>query len=331
MPINISEIRPPLTGIKLIEALSQKHERRPALAEGFLYEHTITMIAADPGLGKSTIATQVAVELSAGLPVFGVFNVPKPIRVLYIQAERSIIEILERLDIINKIIPIVKENLYITDAYQSFNLVNHDHVNAFIKCIKRDCPNIEFIILDPIYAMVAGGLSNDLPASAFTKAMSRLQVETRAGIWYSHHTIKQQHTRDGLAIEKEDPFYGSQWLKAHVTGSYYMKKHENGVKLICKKDNYNLLVKSIHLDYDPETELCSIPTSEISALERVKNFIKMREIDQKEFTFSQIKDSVEVCNKTLRYTLQHPEVINKIIVVNIIKRKHLYKAKKQAF
>ena len=326
MSIDISDVRPPITGSMLLKALNRTLERRAALAEGFIYEHTITMIAADPGLGKSTISTQLAVELSSGLPVFGLFHVAKPVKVLYIQAERSCIEVLERLDIINKVIPIIHDNLYLTDEYQRFNLLNYDHVDYFIRCVRRDCPDVGLIIVDPIYATVSGGLSNDLPASAFTKAMSRLQVETGAALLYNHHTVKPQHSRDGAIIEKEDPFYGSQWLKAHVTGSYYMKGHENGVKLLCKKDNYNLLTKSIHLEYNPETELSSIPVKEIATLERLKVYLRKQEIDKKTFTFEDMKTHLGCAVRNLRAQLKHPEIMSRLVVVSSIRNKNLYKS-----
>lgn len=324
MRISTKDIGPALTGESLTKSLEEETIRRTAIAESFLYEQTILMLAADPGCGKSTISTQAAVELAAGLPLFGVFSVPKPVQVLYIQAERSIIEFLERLKVISKSLPLVTENLFITDEYQKFNLLNPDHGELFIECIKRDCPNARIIIFDPIYSLVAGGLKEDVPASAFTKVMSRVQKETGSALWYNHHTVKTQYGSDGKVVDREDPFYGSQWLKAHCTGSYYMRKSDTGVTLINKKDNYNILAKSVQLDYNPETELCVVPTSELLAADKLKLFLRARVMDKKEFTFKEIQTQTGICTRTLRELLVHSSFKASLNVVSASKNRHIY-------
>ncbi len=324
--MKLTDISSPLTGDKLIEAMSSTKNKRKAIAEGFLYEQTILMIAADPGTGKSTISTQVAVELSAGLPIFGIYKVPKPVKVLYIQTERSLIELIERLEVIHKVIPIVKDNLFITSEYQMFNLLNFEHIKLLIECILRDCPEVEVIFVDPIYPMVAGGLSKDEPASAFTKGMNLVQKATGAILWYNHHTIKPTY-EGGVRYEKQDPFYGSQWLKAHVTGSYHMKEHSEGVSLIKKKDNYNLLPHQIDLNYNPETELCMIPLDKLLAIDRVKNYLAMRKIDQKEFTFKDIQLQTGVCTRSVREFLVHNDISSVLVSVSSLNNKKLYRFK----
>ena len=319
------DIDPGLTGECLKEAMKASISKREILAEGFLYEQTILMIAADPGIGKSPISTQVAIELAAGLPVFGVFRPLRPLKVLYIQTERNIIEFLERMDTISRVLPILYDNLVITDNYQRFNLLNYAHTQLFLECVKRDCPNVDVIFIDPIYPLVSGGLKDDTPASAFTKAMSRLQKETKAMLWYNHHTTKAIYTSKGDVIDKEDPFYGSQWLKAHVTGSYHMKKHDSGVKMIRKKDNYSLLPEEITLEYNPETELCFIPLEEMPAIERVRTFLNAKKVEGKEFYFNDLSLATKLCHRTLRRLLCHSSISSKISVVSSKRNKNLYK------
>ncbi len=321
---DVKDIPAALSGDSLLEAIHKAKEKRRALAEGFLYEQTINMFMAEPGIGKSTISTQVAVELAAGLPVFGIFPCPRPLRVMYIQTERNIIELLERLEVINKILSINKENLYITDEYQRFNLLNTEQAKVFLECIIRDCPRADIIFIDPIYATVAGGLKEDVPAAAFTKAMSNLQKATGASLWYNHHTSRPQYGSDGKKIVKDDPMYGSQWLKAHVTGSMLITPTEHGVSLVRKKDNYRLLPDTILLDYDAETELCSVKIDELPALERVRNFLRIRDVDGKQFSFNDILTETKLCNRTLRMLLLHSSIKDRLFVVSNKKNKRLY-------
>ena len=299
----IDDIQKALTGQKLLDSFAETHAKREIIADGFLYGHTINMIAAEPGAGKSTISTQVAVELTAGIPVFGLYEVPKPFKVLYIQTERSILELLERLEIISKVYPIIAENLFVTDEYQRLNLLIPKHVEMLIKCIHRDCGKPDVIFIDPIYAMVSGGLKDDIPASAFTKGMSRLQKETGAVLWYNHHTVKVQYSPSGHKIDREDPFYGSQWIKAHVTSSYHLREISGGVKLTLKKDNYNIMPKDISLDFDPETGLCSIPIEEIPSIDRIRGFLNLRKKDGKSFTFKDICQVSQTSSKTAQRAL----------------------------
>jgi len=322
--MDVSNIPLALTGDKLMRTIKESKTSRKVIAEGLLYEKTSLMIAADPGTGKSTVAAQVAVELAAGLPIFGYFHVPQPTKILYIQTERSILELLERIDIISKLIPIVSSNITVTDEYQRLNLLNPTHANIFLNAVKRDYNGARVVFIDPIYSTVSGGLKSDEPASAFTKVMSNLQKELDCSLWYNHHTTKPVYKKDGSQLEKDDPFYGSQWLKAHVTGSYYMKQSDKGVTLTLKKDNYRLLTSLITLEYDPETELCSLLDDKLPAIEKVKNFIKIKELDKKEFTFKDMQGYTKLCTRTLRKLLMHSSISSKIIVISSCNNKNLY-------
>lgn len=321
--MNIEVFAKPLTG-KTLETKMHSKVVRNAIAEGLLYEQTALMVAADPGAGKSTVSTQIAVELAAGIPLFGFFHVPRPMKVLYIQTERSIIEFLERLKVIEKTYPIVYENLMLTDEYQKLNLLNPRHVDVLVECLKRDVGQADVVFIDPIYSTVAGGLSGDVPASAFTRVMSRIQKELNCCLYYNHHTIKPTYSTSGEKIEKDDPFYGSQWLKAHVTGSYHMKSNEEGVILICKKDNYRLLLERIALEYDPETELCHVDSDKLSADDRLQNFLNLRRIDGRQFTFKEIQKVTNVCTRRLRELVMHTTFQNQVKSVSGYKNKKIY-------
>jgi RecA-family ATPase len=326
--MNISAISPALTGDLLIEEMHKAKDQRKALVEGLIYEQSILMVSAPPGLGKSTISSQIAIECAAGIPVFGALQCSRPLKVLYCQTERSRLEFLERAEIISKTYPIAKENLVITDAYKVLNLLKEDHVLAFIQCVERDCPNADIIFIDPIYPMVSGGLSKDEPASAFCKAISLLQKFTNAAIYLNHHTVKPTHNQEGQIVVKDDPFYGSQWLKALVTGSFLLKEKENGTSLIRKKDNYKCLRESIHLEYDGDTELSNIPIDEIPVQDRVMNFIKLKEREGKEFDFNEILKHIECSTRTLRRVMAQKDVMDILELRSTAKNKNMYKVRR---
>ena len=325
-----------ITGDRLIEAMNATQEGRKPIAEGLIYEETMLMVSSEPGCGKSTISLQVAVELAAGLPVFGYFQVPKPVKVLYIQWERSILEVLERLKVISETYPIIKENIVVTDEYQKLNLFKD--FDTLMACIERDAPDVKVIFLDPIYATMLGGLKDDRPAAMFTHLWGRIQNRFKCSLWYNHHVVKQQYSSEGFKIEKDDPFYGSQWLKAHVTGSYIMQEQKDkdtkrtGVILHCKKDNYGVLTKTIELVYNPETELCMLSDgSKMQSMDRFKHFLRLKQMQKKEFTFKEIEAETMLCTRTIRAIFCTPQ-IKDLLNKNIVdKNKIIYTVKDIAF
>jgi len=326
----VEDIANTLTGHELKKAFAKAHQKRAALAEGFLYEKTVTMMAADPGSGKSTITIQLAVELAAGLPVFGIFPVQEPVKVMYIQAERSILELLERLEEIDKTVPVNVENLTISTDYQGYNLMKEAQAQAFVKGVKKDSHGARLIIVDPIYPMVMGGLKEDIPTATFCSVMDDLQKQTGASIWYNHHTVKAQYDK-GQRYEKEDPFYGSQFLKAHVTGSFYLKEKESGVEILKKKDNYRCLPDKIVLEFNPENGLCTAPFDELPTEERVKIFLRAQKTDDRIFTFEDIERGANVCARTLRRHLMAQTLKSLLIVHKVLKNKNFYKVTKAQF
>lgn len=325
--MTLDDIPLALTGDKLIEAIRQSKYARKPLAEGFIYEKTCTLMSSDPGLGKSTLTAQIAVELAAGLPLFGYFSTVRPVKVFYIQAERDINETLERMEIIGKTLPLIKENIVITDAYQRLNLLNPTHVELFFKAIKRNCADPVLIIIDPIYSTISGGLSEDRVATALMKVMDLISKNFNCSLWLNHHTTKTRYGQDGLPIQKNDPFYGAQWIKSHVTGSYLLKQTDKGADLILKKDNYGLLTEKVPLEYNPETELCFVSFPEMSTMDKIKHFLKAKKSKKETFDFAELKAATLVCNKTLRTHLLHTEIKDLLKYEKTNKGKYIYEVK----
>lgn len=69
------------------EALSERTEI-PWLARPFLARQTVNMLVADPGVGKTALAVQMSLLLSAGRDLLG-YHVQSPMQCLYVAAEGS--------------------------------------------------------------------------------------------------------------------------------------------------------------------------------------------------------------------------------------------------
>lgn len=304
MPI---ELNPPLTGDEIKRRLSEKIVHEP-IAEGFLYKHSSLMISSQPSIGKSVLAIQAAIELSNGLPLFGVLNVPNPIIVWYIQAERADIESLERIQLMTEDMPNISyNNLYIDTELQSLSFLNPDHQTLILARGREIKPDL--IIIDPLYG-IAGGLSKDEVCSAIAKILTVLKSKLGCAIWINHHTVKTTYdVIDGVKMEKGDPFYGAQWLKAHVTASYLATMGEKGVHLSCKKDSHSVLLKSIDLEFDHETYLSRMTMLDSTYLDKLYlHIISLKTSGKKTFFFDEIRDYLGCTISQIRKIMIHPKI-----------------------
>lgn len=303
-----------LTGEALKSKIFEIRKEREALIEGLLYEHSVIMVSSDPGAGKSVLIANVMARLSVGLPVFNELFTPKERTCYYIPFERGEDEILERLKHLQSATPIEYPNIFINENFIGMNVIDTKHADFIINTIKLDCPKPDLIILDPIYAAVSGGLSTDEKASQFCRFSARLQNEFKCSIWLNHHTVKAQYSSfNGEAIGKDDPFYGSQWLKAHCTASYYMKRNseDDGVILLKKKDSYGNLLEKIDLGFNADDY--SLYAKEIETETTIKDrfyvFLRQHKTSGKMFTFKQLRGIYKgVSPSYLRRLLGQPSV-----------------------
>ena len=306
---------PALTGPVLDEAVANTGLTRQALVEGLLYEHSVLLVSADAGIGKSTIVANVIAQASLGLPVFQALHVPHPLLCYYIPFERGSEEIRERLKHIQSAIPYNSENIRIFENpdFATPNLYDSRDQAFLLHSIAKDCPDRppDIVFYDPIYQAVAGGLSNEDRVSVFIRFNVQLMAKFGCATWLNHHTGKTTYASDGAVIEKDDPYYGSSYLRNHCTGSYYLKKNPeaDGTILLRKKDNLDLLLKKIVLHYEPETYTSYIKDSlaGLSAADRLKVVLRQYKAEQKTFTFRQIEGCVSgVTTSYLRRLLYTP-------------------------
>lgn len=324
---------PALKGALLDEAIEKIPETRKPLIEGLLYENSTLLVAADGGVGKSTLLTNIIAQSSLGLPVFQALPVPRPVLSYYIPFERGSAEILERLRHVRKVIPFNTNNIRIFEnsTFPSPNLYDEKDQEFLLESIERDCPDQppDVIFYDPIYQAVAGGLSNEDKVSLFIRFNVRLMAKFKCSTWLNHHTVKSSYDMKGNKLEKDDPYYGSSYLRNHCTGSYYVKKNPetDGTVFIRKKDNLDLLLKRIVLHYEPETYTSYMEDSMPGVLksDRIKMILRQLKSENKKFTFRQLEGClVGVSTSYLRSQLSTPPLCHLLKVYKNIGSSSLY-------
>ncbi len=101
-----------LFGKDLHEAIFASGEDIEMLIEGILPSQSATQFFAGDGLGKSVLLLQAELEASAGLPVYGEYEVKRPLKVIHIQTERSPREAYQRMIMMMQKIPVNLDNFY---------------------------------------------------------------------------------------------------------------------------------------------------------------------------------------------------------------------------
>ncbi len=320
------ELLPPLTGKLLQEKLSQEITHEP-LIDGLLYRHASLMIYAQPSIGKSVISIQVAMQLSSGLPVFGALNVSAPRKVWYIQMERPDIESLERIKFMMDTIPINYDNFVLDTELQKLNFLNENHLRQILE--RGQSINAEVVFIDPLYG-IATGLSKDEVASNLTKVLTILKSTLGVTIWINHHVVKDSYDREGGKIERDDPFYGSQWLKAHVTGAYNIEKSDDGTLWSCKKDSHSNLLKKLTLAFDDETYISTMQSDSLNYEDRLKLYLNSKfRSSNRTFQFRECMKTLGCRNDTLRRALRKSSFLSALIKLKSDGKSTIYEVKSE--
>lgn len=292
-------------GEGISEYLVMEDKESVAIAEEFLYEGDIMMLAADPGTGKSVVALQMVINLTSGTRLFGVLDVPKPRTVCYMQLEGTRSQVKERLNAMRSVNGFNPERM-IWDYVNFINVLDPTSVKKCVNDLKEVQEKIDVIIFDPIYKTVVGGLAKEEPAKAIIKFTDIIRAEFGAAIVMIHHTHKDRFSnKDGKRIEEDDPFFGSQWLKAHIDTGYHLKRIPNSNTRSClrlTKDRNSRVTHYMPLSFDAETFTLHGEVSKdgLTAYERVLGHLSTVHKFGKKTDFNQIITECSMSRSLLR-------------------------------
>lgn len=294
-----------LVGEELRRAINEAPKERKVLIDGFLYEDSIIMYFADDGLGKSVLSMQVAVQASAGSPVFGGLAVPSPLNVVYVVAERTMHEPLERIRFMSANTPVKYENLAVYTGLQGFNMLKEEHHTKALECLREvigtlNGGKVDVVVLDPVYALCSGELKSDEATSMITSFTRKIQLTFGCAIILVHHTNRGGRNSEGERTDGD--MYGNRFLSAHLTGRYHLKKNHEGVTMTAGKDSHDNLIDKVQLRFDRETFLSYLADEGFTSNDKVMVYINSKK--GQTFTFNEISRVINgVCNRSLRYAL----------------------------
>lgn len=323
-----------INGPQLKYEMENTSDEKEALIEGFLYKNSVLMIYADSGLGKSVVTLNAMAQLCSGNKVFGHLNVSeeyeKPFPHIYwILAERSKHEPLSRLKQMSKGIKDFRySNFTLDHQFQGFNLLDpNDQMKALFRIQQVHAVHkIDVVVFDPIYALVAGGLSEDKPATMFTRFSTLVQTSLGCTNVLIHHT--NRGGRDKAGERTKGDMYGSRWIDAHIDGAFHLHNNGNDAYLTKTKDNHGVLLKKIPLFYDASTMLSWMPENGTTRtkLDDLKDWLKVKKSTGETFTFDDMRDGILVSSAKMRDFLTGQQKLGIEECSKSLKGKKIYRA-----
>ena len=286
-----------LTGEKLRQELSNPILGQDAIVEGLIFHDTVNIFYSEPGAGKSVIGINMLASMSGGWPCFGMFQMKRFARCSYLQLEGSKDEQLGRLKDISAIIPIDYANI----AWHTNPLFveNQYTVTQILKELNEFKPEVVFV--DSFYCLTNKGLSKEEGFLPVRQMIKQLKEHTQAAFIIFHHCQKPQY-QEGKKIEKDDPFLGSQYMKAFADTMVYCKRTEENKTLLefTKPHRNNEGIKSLSLMFDKMNWTVTAIPDETSknAIGVIADFLK-KEFLTKDHTTAE--DIVKATKLTLRH------------------------------
>lgn len=283
--------KPPLHGEALQAAINTTPPIRPALIEALVLQKSVTMIAAAPGQGKSTLILTILAQACAGLNVFGTLAVPRPLRVYVFCPERDATELYERLHTIQQFIPIDVNNLCIDDGMTgTVDIASLGCINEIKRSVRTAFPQgVDLFCVEGMYGMTRLPMADEKTANLFYRFNAEMIREFGCSLWYSNHTKKVQHARDGEALATS--YFGSQFIMANVTGAYIFERTGEGrSRIYQQKDTVSGLANEMKFKFDAERFVLEMDYGEggVPAKERLRQFINACCATKKTFTYEEV-------------------------------------------
>ena len=208
------------------DILNFPSEPNDYLVENFLWKGSISMVIGAEKVCKSIFTSHKAMAMTSGDAFLDCFDVSKPLKVLYVQAEGEMGETKDRFLSATKKggvtwNPDNWRHYYPPALCLDIDGVLDEHgqypsgtYNDFVERIRRSGFKPDAIFIDPLYMAMKGKISDEGAVRDFWRNIRRLKEEFSCAIVVIHHERRPKLDQFNRKIEEGDnSIFGSSMLK----------------------------------------------------------------------------------------------------------------------
>jgi len=175
------------------------------LIEGLLWENQNVVLLAREKVGKSILSLQMACALSCGEALFGEYEIPEPMQVLYVQTESTRHETIQRLRAMTHKDGVSwnPKNFHLLHT-PSLSLDKKGGVEWLVNGIQDAGIKPKVIFIDPLYMCMEGSLSDDLAARSASKNIRILNEHFGCSNMITHHEHRPVRNKEGHYMSEGD-------------------------------------------------------------------------------------------------------------------------------
>lgn len=245
------------------------------LVENMLWRDDVALILAREKVGKTFWTQQMCYAMTCGEPFMGQFDIVKPLKVLYIQAEGSMSGTKERIatSIKSEGINWNPKNWrhIFVPSIELDTEEGYEHIMERLESEPDFIPDV--VVIDPVYQSMGGDLSDNKAARKYISYLRKIMGKLHCAILLVHHEHRGKKNQQGDDLEEGDnAIMGSFAFKAfvsHVFRLTWNKKNGTLRKMACDTQRNGDVVEKLDMDLIKPDGVFRIPNCEVgTATER---------------------------------------------------------------
>lgn len=174
-------------------------EIKAPLIDGIISRGELVMFFAPSGIGKSSFTQSLCVYASIGKPVFELYEVPQPVKCLYLNLEMADVEVGVRFESMFEALVASSENFEV-DSLLDFDITRQEDRQRLFYTLQVKKPDI--LVLDPLEAMHHKDENSASEMAFVIKPLRELAHMFNCGVIIVHHTGAPRYDNRGRLLPK---------------------------------------------------------------------------------------------------------------------------------
>lgn len=295
---------------------------RSFLVDQWLRPEDAMLLVGREGIGKSTVLFQLLAHLTAGTPVFGLYQVSHPLRCLYVQLEGDKHETHHRLKSIESLVGFNWDNFEYA-FLPGQHLETEEGLTEFCKVVHPYQLHVNVIATDPFYGLFAGSGNDDAVVKPLLSTLRRIKEECQAAFISGHHirkSIFDPQTGKWLEEGAEDAL-GSRLIPAWFDTVFHIGGTGDHRTIRCFKGRKGGYVERVEFEAQEVGEVQEDTLSvwfKLASKQPDSCHVLLAQLLRQEdlYTIEQMAKLSGVTFRTMQRWLQMPEFRQTVVCVN---------------